>query len=463
MSAGLPPEETSPAGAKRARREGYVAASIALAVRLAVAGWAGGTFPAAGDGFYYDTLARRLAGGHGYTWLWPDGAVTNVAHYPVGYPAIVAVAFGALGARPVAAMIVNALFGAALALGVHRLVLSRASSRRGALAAAIAVGVHPALVPYTAAVMTEGVAAALVVIAVSGAARVRTGRRAWPGWALAGLALGVATLVRPQCLAFAPVLGWLAPPAPARWRARAGRALVVTSIALGVCAPWTARNCAAMHECALVSVNGGWNLLIGAQTTRGAWEPAIVPDECKTVWDEAAKDDCFGRAARRAILGAPVAWLARAPAKLAVTFDYFGAGPWYLHEANPGAFGDRAKEVLGVIETVASYLFLLAALARVAFAAGPRRSLRIGLAAGGLLLGVVFTHGWVVYVALAGVIFAFGARWLARAPILVPWTGVLVVLTAVTHVVFFGAGRYGLVLVPFVTGVAFLRPRGEVG
>ena len=42
------------------------------------------------DGHYYDVLARRLASGDGYTWLWPDGAVTYAAHYPVGYPALLA-------------------------------------------------------------------------------------------------------------------------------------------------------------------------------------------------------------------------------------------------------------------------------------------------------------------------------------------------------------------------------------
>ena len=91
------------------RRGGLIVAAVGLAVRLAVVAWAAGTIPAAADGTYYDTFAARLAEGHGYTWLWPDGAVTYAAHYPVGYPAMVALGYAVFGAKPVVAMVLNAL------------------------------------------------------------------------------------------------------------------------------------------------------------------------------------------------------------------------------------------------------------------------------------------------------------------------------------------------------------------
>ena len=69
-------------------------------------------------------------------------------------------------------------------------------------------------------------------------------------------------------------------------------------------------------------------------------------------WSEAGKDSCFESAARRRIAADPRAWLALAPGKLRATFDYCGAGGWYLHQANPAAFGARAKLVLGAAETV---------------------------------------------------------------------------------------------------------------
>jgi len=441
-------------GAEDARRDGWIAAGVALLVRLAFVAWAGGRFPASGDGEFYDVLARRLAHGDGYTWLWPDGAVTNVAHYPVGYPALVAAGYALFGAHAAVAMAVNALFGAAMVLAVHALVRPMAS-RRGALAAALLVAVHPALVPYTAAVMTEGVAASLIVIAVA-VARMRT-ERPWLAWGLAGVAMGLSTLVRPQCLALAPVLGVLAPMGPATsWGGRARAAVIVTAVTLACCAPWTLRNCVAMKQCALVSVNGGWNLAIGTQTTNGAWQAIDVPAACRTVWDEAAKDACFAREAEGEIVRHPLAWLARAPSKIAVTLDYFGGAPWYLHLANGEAFGDRAKVALGVVETIVCRVTLLFALFAVARADGACKRVRWGLCGVGAVFACV-TYGWIAYAALALAIVAVGPRTWSRSPVTLPFTAALLLATIATHAVFFGAGRYGLVVVPFVTVLAFAR------
>ena len=143
------------------RRDALVAFGVALLARLAVVAWAHGRFPAVEDGHYYDVLARRLAAGQGYTWQWPEGAVTYAAHYPVGYPALLAVAYAAFGASAGVAMTVNALLGAAAAYGAHRIVDGEDVPRWRPLAAGLVVALHPALVPYTAAVMTEGVTAAL--------------------------------------------------------------------------------------------------------------------------------------------------------------------------------------------------------------------------------------------------------------------------------------------------------------
>jgi len=75
--------------------------------------------------------------------------------------------------------------------------------------------------------------------------------------------------------------------------------------------------------------------------------PVDVPEACRTVWDEAEKDACFAREARRIIARAPGRWLGLVPARLAATFDYAGAPGFYLHESNPEAFDERAKVRLG--------------------------------------------------------------------------------------------------------------------
>ncbi|MDB4935459.1 MAG: Conserved rane protein [Labilithrix sp.] len=443
------------------RRDAIVVTCVALAARLGVVAWAHAAIPPKADGEYYHLLATRIASGQGYTWLWPDGVVTPAAHYPVGYPALIAAAYAIFGAKPVVAMIVNALVGTAGAWAAYDL-LSRATSRRLALAGGLVVALHPALVPYTAALMTEGVTAALLVIAAAFADRAGVAsaahatRRAWLGWLSAcGVMMGIATLVRPQSLVLAPVLGFLA--ARASLRSRISSAIVMTAIAVAVCAPWTARNCVRMDRCALVSVNGGWNLAIGTQTKGGGWQEIAVPDACKEVFAEAAKDDCFGRAARATIAADPVAWLARAPAKLRVTLDYFGAAPWYLHVANPDRFPYRAKVALGAIETIASRVLLLAALVAVRKLEGPRRLLREAVTGFGLI-ACFLEGGALAYVACALAIVLLGGRALMRTPRIVPITAAVLFATALLHVVFFGAGRYGLVVLPFVTALAFVRP-----
>jgi len=443
---------------RQRRADALLVLAVAAAVRLAVVAWASTRFPPAEDGRYYDILARRLASGAGYTWLWPDGAVTWAAHYPVGYPAMLAAAYAVLGPSVAVAMALNAVLGAASAYGAHRIVDGPGVARWRPIAGGLAVALHPALVPYTAALMTEGIAASLIVVAAALSGAARGPGRALPWVTGAGVIMGLATLVRPQSLLLAPVLGALAAHRDAGWRARWRPAAVVTAVALGCVAPWSARNCVRMHRCALVSVNGGWNLLIGATTVSGGWEPLAAPSACATVWDEAGKDACFERAARAAIARSPGAWIARAPAKLAVTLDYFGAAPWYLHASAPDAFGDRAKTALGALETVVSRLLLLGALVAGGTMSGERPRARQIVAASGAVAALT-VHGWIGYAALAGCLGLAGWRTAARAPLAVPVTAAVILLTMAIHTAFFGAGRYGLAVVPFVAALAFTDPR----
>ncbi len=460
-------------------RDTWAVLAAALAARLGVVAWAHARFPAAGDGFYYDTVARRIAHGEGYTWLWPDGAVTYAAHYPIGYPAMLGAAYALFGASVGVAMVTNALVGAAGAAAMHRLAL-RAMPARHALAAGLVVAFHPALLPYTAALMTEGVTASLLIVAAACASAARDPARSRFFRVATGLVMGAATLVRPQCLALAPVLGALSvasfpPPPPVILRAEGpkdppgsathggsfaasllrmtGGAGVVLGIAIACCLPWTARNCVRMQRCALVSVNGGWNLLIGEQTREGGWTEVTVPEACRNVWSEAAKDTCFERAARGAIAEHPMRWIARAPAKLAQTFDYIGASPWYMHLSNAEAFDEHAKVLHGSIETLVTRVLLALALFAAARMPGPRIRARIVAAGVGAAFALT-VHAWVAYLALAGALALRGRREMLAGPLLAPWTAALVVATAATHAVFFGAGRYGLVVLPFVGALA---------
>lgn len=440
------------------RRDALIVAAVAAAARAGVVLWGAPRFPPTADGSFYHTIATRIAQGHGYTWLWPDGVVTYAAHYPVGYPALMGAAYWLLGSHPASAMIVNALLGVAGASATYALA-ERATSRRAALVVGLIAALHVGLVAYTPALMTEGVTAALWVAGAWSALRAReaAGRRAlW--WLLATSAiLAAATMVRPQSLVMAPWFGWWALAPSATWTARLRRALALTAISALLCAPWAVRNKVRMGEAGL-SFNGGWNLLIGATpSARGSWAPLEVPDACREVFDEAKKDSCFGREALRWIAHNPIRWAVLAPEKLAVTFDYCGAAGWYLNASNGQSLTYDAKIALGVVETGMERLVLGAALVGLGAAKGPRRRGRLVVAALAVL-PLLTRHAWVSYLAPAVLAALFGGS-LASMPFVLPASAGVLALTALTHAVFFGAGRYSLPVMPFITALAggFLR------
>jgi 4-amino-4-deoxy-L-arabinose transferase-like glycosyltransferase len=433
---------------------------VALGLRGLVVAYAAGRFPPADDGTFYHVVAARIARGLGYTWAWPDGAVTYAAHYPVGYPALVAAGYALFGARPLVAMGLNALTGACGTVATHALAARRAN-RRGAIVAASLVAVEPALVLYTPALMTEAVAGELVLIAAAIATSARA--TAVVRTLIVGLVMGVATLVRPQLVLVAPALGALLAWRHPTLRASGRGALAVTLLAVATCLPWTLRNCERLHTCAFVSANAGWNLFIGASPLgEGGWAPLErigVPAECRTVFEEGEKDRCFGRAALAAIVADVPAWLAQMPKKLAVTFDYGSAAAHYLSASNPELVGADTKIALGASELCGQRVLLVLATLALGSAAGARAKARRALA----WLGVgsaLAPFGWLAWlvIVLQGALFG---RELGRRPVVLLAVA-LISTTAATHAVFFGAGRYALVAVPALAALSALWfPRRE--
>ncbi len=421
-------------------------AAFALAIRMLVVFWARQRFPPADDGTFYHVVAQRIAHGAGYTWLWPDGAITYAAHYPVGYPALLGAVYAVFGCSPVVAMCVNALLGSFSVFAGQRIAI-RAGTRTAGLVAGLLLGLHPGLVFYTPALMTEGVAAELLVVAVWLALRASDRQR--PAWRLValGVCAGAFTLIRPQLVAMAPLLGFFALNRfETRYAERAVRAFLVTWIAVCCCLPWTIRNCKRMDRCVFVSANGGWNLLIGsAREANGAWRPIegdSVPQACRDVFGEADKDRCFGRAGWQKIISSPGDFLALVPRKLSVTFDYFGAPGHYLHTSNYQAFDETWKLRLGALETAWERLVLLAAIVQAAWSplGSASRRWAAGVAAG---VCALLRAGWLGYLGLVLTTLLSG-RELLRRPV-AALSASLVLTTALTHAVFFGAGRYGFV------------------
>ena len=420
--------------------------ALALLLRGLVVLWAKDRFPPADDGSFYHVVAQRIAQGAGYTWLWPDGAVSYAAHYPVGYPALLGAAYRVFGARPVVGMAANALLGGLSAFAAQRAVASR-GTRRQALIAGLLIALHPGLVFYTPALMTEGVTAELLVVAAWLTLRVGSG--AGTAWRLTvlGACLGVLTLVRPQLLVMAPVFGFFAlDSGQTRYGQRALRAFLVSWLALAVCLPWTIRNCARMDRCVFVSANGGWNLLIGsAPGANGSWIPiegATVPPPCRNVFGEVEKDRCFGHAGLALIRGNLGGFLRLVPRKLSLSFDYFGAPGHYLHTSNATEFDDQRKLALGVVETVWERLVLLLAIAQAAWLGRARRRLRLAVGGASAVCSLL-RAGWLGYLGFV-VTVALSGKELLKRP-LAAVSASLVLTTALTHAIFFGAGRYGFV------------------
>jgi hypothetical protein len=215
-----------------------------------------------------------------------------------------------------------------------------------------------------------------------------------------------------------------------------------------------------MGQCALVSFNGGWNLLIGAhEHATGTFAPLEVPDACRTVWDEAEKDACFGREARRVITRQPGRWLGLVPRKLAATFDYSGAPGFYLHQSNSDAFDVTAKRLLGIVETAYERLAYLGALAAAALASGPMRRARWLVAAVSAVL-LFQTHAYLAVLGLAATLLLRGKD-LWEGPSLGAALLVSLGATMAAHAVFFGSGRYSMVVFPLVTAFAFCHGRSR--
>lgn len=435
--------------------------STALLPRILMVAWAATRFAPAEDGKYYQIVAWRIARGLGYTWLWPDGAVTYAAHYPVGYPAIIGGLYALFGPRPWVAMGLNALLGSLAVAGIYRLA-STVAARRGALVAGVIAALHPTLLFYTPALMTELVSASLLAIAawLAVSAAEREGGCTTIKIVLVGLVVGVAVLVRPQQIVLAPLLGWVAAGLRAsslrdHWKRGVSGALVVSALAVVTCLPWTYRNCERMGRCMLVSANAGWNLLIGtSEQGHGAWvavDTAGIPTACRNVFDEAQKDVCFGNGALQRIQQAPAAWLSLMPQKLQRTFDDVGTPGWYLHASNGQVFPESYKTALGVAEVLVQRVVLLIALVATLRIPARRMWLRRVLVIAAMAC-IVVPQAWVAVLLLVVAALTLGLTLLDELPLLLATVGLG--STAIIHAVFFGGARYAIVTMPWTIALA---------
>ncbi len=242
---------------------------ILLLSRGSTAGWAWGIFalalvlrlvyavsaqsPPISDEQYYDALATSLAAGKGYT----SGGVA-VAYWPVGYSALVAAFYLLFGHYYFPVIIFQSVLGAATAALL--LFLARDFVGEGAArAAGLIVAFWPNHVAYASRLFPS----TAVTFAVVAAALIFVKLRGYRGAAAAGLVIGATALATPVAL----VLAAAALACDLFRRTGIGKALaraaVVAAVAALAVAPWALRNWRVFNALVPISTNAGVNLWIG--------------------------------------------------------------------------------------------------------------------------------------------------------------------------------------------------------
>lgn len=405
------------------------------------------------DGHYYHFGAERIAQGLGYS---EDVTIAGApvwkpwTHYPVGYSGLLALAYKIFGSGILTAPVVNAFIGTALVMVVHRLARYALGQHRARVAGALCA-LHPGLIAYCAVVMTEPAAALFILGAIWAAIALRTRHL---GYLLAGLLLGLGSLIRPASLLVLPALLFIGP--RPLWKSTL-RASAATVVALLTISPWTYRNCQVMDGCALVSTNGGWNLAIGALTETGRFRTLRAEDGCPVVTGQVQQDRCWAEVGMRIIEQDPEAWFAKIPAKLSQTYNHESFPIEYLREASPDLWPEDRRQAGRDLLTAFHWLLMTAAaLSPIALITSARR--RISAATQSVLLLATAAYASYCFASPDHPFFAL----MLMTPLvaMLPFPGrpsfgpagrllfALLLVTTVTHAIFFGEDRYHLVISP---------------
>jgi 4-amino-4-deoxy-L-arabinose transferase-like glycosyltransferase len=259
--------------------------AVALATRLAAAGWwqarlpAGQTF-AFGDSDGYWRLGQAITAGAPYEYGGPDGRVFRTP----GYPLLLAPIFWTAGPKASVwwGRMHSAVLGTAAVAGVWWLTQKLFAWPTAPVAAALAA-LYPGAIGMSVFVLTEAPFTCCLLLElgwwIQGA---RAGSlRCGLAWGFAtGLAAAAATLIRPSWLLFTPVaavVGVVCASAPARTRQLALFGAALAGLALGM-SPWWIRNHRVYGQFIPTSLQVGASLYDGlSPQADGSSEMSFVP------------------------------------------------------------------------------------------------------------------------------------------------------------------------------------------
>jgi hypothetical protein len=223
--------------------------------------------PLGGDPETYHLLAERMASGRGYVRPFGLAGVAGdvpTAEFPPLFPALLAALDLAGIDSPTGQKLAMAVVGAITAVVVG-LVGRRVAGATAGLVAAGIVAVHPVFFENDAALAAESLYVLVVAGVILAAFRAMSVAGTVP-WAVLGVLVGAAALVRAEALAFVPLLVVPAALRPGRdgaWLSRLSRMAAACGAAVVIVAPWTIRNALAVDAFVPVSSNAG-TLLAGA-------------------------------------------------------------------------------------------------------------------------------------------------------------------------------------------------------
>lgn len=234
------------------------------------------------DPALYQQAALRIAAGEGYVGF--NGFPTS--YYPPGYPWFLGsfqwlLERVGLGEHTIGAVALLQALLSGIAILAVMVVGHTLAGRRAALAAGLALALWPNLIAHSSLMLSETLFVTLLSIALAATVTMVQADRLVP-WraAVAGLAMGAATLVRPQVLVVvvAAVVAWSL--SRLGWRDVVRRTAVLAVGVVVVVAPWTIRNAIVFDAFVPVSTNDGDNLCVGFNPD--ATGHFGIPDACDT-------------------------------------------------------------------------------------------------------------------------------------------------------------------------------------
>jgi 4-amino-4-deoxy-L-arabinose transferase-like glycosyltransferase len=267
-----------------ARRLILLAAALGFIVRVAFGVFYWVDKPLTHDEREYLALSQSLTAGTGFVYSsdHDTGTGQQFGRAPL-YPVFLA-AIGAgsqeFEASPLRVKVAQALIGA-VGVWLIGVIATRTAGAMGGIAAASIAAIYPPLVWISAYVLSETLYSTVALAAVLMLDRALdhsadpSGASAARRWgAAAGVAAGLAILVRPAMLFFLPLAAlWLV-----RLRRRTLAPILVIT-ALVVVAPWTARNIRVFHRLVVVASEGGVTFWTGNHPlARGEGDLAANPD-----------------------------------------------------------------------------------------------------------------------------------------------------------------------------------------